>query len=194
MKRTNDADEIFEFLQLITIIANDHHRIIDFFNKIEIVLLLISDCIKEKFSNHEIFNIFRYNKRLLLILIENSILSIDEYIINFFLEKRKPIIDPEINITEEKYEHALLTDDEKSESDEEESEEEKEKDESEEEEELNGEKDESDEEKDKLDKSEVESDEEIDESEEESDEIIQKLIVIILVPLVYQKYQFHQQS
>lgn len=125
---------------------------------------------------------------MLLILIENNILSIDEYIINFFLEKRKPITVPEINITEEKYEHALLTDDEKSESDEEESEEE-----------LNGEKDESDEEKDKLDKSEVESeeeesDEEIDESEEESDEIIQKLIVIILVPPVYQKYQFYQQS
>lgn len=87
MKRTNDDDEIFEFLQLITIIANDHHRIIDFFNKIEIVLLLISDCIKEKFSNHVIFNIFRYNKRLLLILIENNILSIDEYIINFFIKK-----------------------------------------------------------------------------------------------------------
>lgn len=51
MKRTNDDDEIFEFLQLITIIANDHHRIIDFFNKIEIVLLLISDCIsKENFQ------------------------------------------------------------------------------------------------------------------------------------------------
>lgn len=91
MKNANDDDEIFEFLQLISIITNNHHRIVDFFKKIGMILLHMSDYIKQKYPNHDIFNIFKYNKRVLLILIENNILSIDDHMINFFVEKSKTI-------------------------------------------------------------------------------------------------------
>lgn len=65
-------------LYILSNISNNHHRYPEFFSKIEKILLLFEQEIKEKYSNYEIFTIFRYNKRILRFLINKNILLIDE--------------------------------------------------------------------------------------------------------------------
>ena len=64
-------------LHLITKITNGHHRNSLFYNKIDQVLAIFKDDIKKYFTNSEIFNIFRNNKRILLFLIEEKIMNIN---------------------------------------------------------------------------------------------------------------------
>ena len=75
----NKHDLSFLF-HLLTKIADNHYRGPFFFEKIEKILKLFKDDIKKYFSNSEIFNIFKGNKRVLLFLIEENIMKIDEYI------------------------------------------------------------------------------------------------------------------
>ena len=72
--------ELGIILELISVVADNHHRNPNFFTKIETVLLQFKDVIKEKFTNYEIFQKFRNNKRVLLILFKHEILTADEYI------------------------------------------------------------------------------------------------------------------
>ena len=67
-------------LIIINKISKHHYRSSDFFNKIENILLEFSDSIKQSLSNFEIFKIFKHNKRLLLFLIQKSIIEIDQSI------------------------------------------------------------------------------------------------------------------
>lgn len=69
-------------LHLIAKIIDNHHRTMDFFSKIERILLHLKDDIKKNFPNWEVFVIFRSNKRILLFLIEEKILEFDEYIVD----------------------------------------------------------------------------------------------------------------
>lgn len=57
-------------LHLITKIADNHYRCSNFFDKLTKLLLIFKDNIKQDFSNSQIFNIFKSNKRFLLFLIE----------------------------------------------------------------------------------------------------------------------------
>ena len=66
------------FLHLLTCITNNHHQIQHFFDKIEKILINISSKIKEYYTNFEIFEIFKSNKRLLLFLLQNKLFYIDE--------------------------------------------------------------------------------------------------------------------
>ena len=68
------------FLSLLLQISNCHHRGPNFFSKIDRILHLFSDDIK-KYNNDEIFQLFQSNKRLLLFLIEEKILTVDEYFV-----------------------------------------------------------------------------------------------------------------
>ena len=67
-------------LYSITNIANNYHRTINFFEKIDRIILYFENEIKKYFSNLDIFDIFHSNKRILLLLIKHKIMIIDEYI------------------------------------------------------------------------------------------------------------------
>lgn len=65
--------ELKSFLHLISKIAT-HHRPRCYFNKIEQILKNFANEIQKYYSNCELFNIFRSNKRLLLFLFEEKML------------------------------------------------------------------------------------------------------------------------
>lgn len=73
-----NKNEFRQFLQLIVLISNNHHRSPNFFNKIDQILSSLSPKIAQTFSNSEIFDIFNENKRVLLFLIKNNIFTFDE--------------------------------------------------------------------------------------------------------------------
>ncbi|KAK8865390.1 hypothetical protein M9Y10_010935, partial [Tritrichomonas musculus] len=72
--------EFKSFLHLIFKISNHHHRTVDFFIKIEKIFQLFKYDITKFFSNSEIFQLFKSNKRVLLILFDSKIIEMNEYI------------------------------------------------------------------------------------------------------------------
>ena len=78
---TENKNEFQLFLNLLTVISNNHHRCSDFFIKIDQILSFLNQKIKRTFSNLEIFNIFKCSKRLLLFFIKNDFFVNDENII-----------------------------------------------------------------------------------------------------------------
>ncbi|KAK8840922.1 hypothetical protein M9Y10_027754 [Tritrichomonas musculus] len=67
-------------LYLINSIGNNHQRSPNFICKIERLLRQFKEDIQKYFSNSKIFELFKRNKRFLLFLIEEKIITIDEYI------------------------------------------------------------------------------------------------------------------
>ena len=89
IKITSDFLDITILFHLLNSISNNHKRGPDFFIKIDRILSIFKDEIKNKLTNFEIFNIFQKNKIILLSLIEQKILFIDEQISEkIFMEKR----------------------------------------------------------------------------------------------------------
>ncbi|KAK8835263.1 hypothetical protein M9Y10_027873 [Tritrichomonas musculus] len=76
-----DKYKIKSILQLINEIGSNHQRVPNFISKIERILENFKKDIQKFFSNSEIFELFKYNKRILLFLIEEKIVIIDEYIV-----------------------------------------------------------------------------------------------------------------
>ena len=76
----NEKHEFKALLQLINQISDSHHRVHNFISKIERLLEYFKKDIQKYFLNSEIFNIFKNNKRILLFLMEEKIMTIDEYI------------------------------------------------------------------------------------------------------------------
>lgn len=76
----SDQHEIKILLLIIDQISNHHHRHHNFFDKIEKILQTIKKEIKQSLSNFDIFKIFKYNKRILLFLIREEIITIDQNI------------------------------------------------------------------------------------------------------------------
>lgn len=83
-----DRHEFKTLLYLILKISNNYRRTPLFFQRIEQILLLIKDKIKQTFSNEEIFNIFKSNKRILLFLFKEQILIPDSSIAKTFSNPR----------------------------------------------------------------------------------------------------------
>ena len=75
-----EKHEFKALLQLIGSIANNHHRAWNFISKVERVLRQFKQDLQKYFSNSEIFDIFKDNKRILLFLLEEKLMAIDEYI------------------------------------------------------------------------------------------------------------------
>ena len=73
-------EKLRELLHIILNISNNHHRNINFFNKIEQIFKFLGNNIKQTFSNSEIYDFFSSNNSILLLLIKNSIIIIDESI------------------------------------------------------------------------------------------------------------------
>ena len=87
-KIQDNKDDITLILHLITKIANNYHHLPLFFDKIDRILGFFQHEIQKYFSNSEIFNIFKSNKRILLFLIESNILILDKYIVNRILTNK----------------------------------------------------------------------------------------------------------
>lgn len=76
-------------LRMIANISNDHHRELDFFDKIEKIIILLKENIKKYLSNSDIFNIFKINKKILLFIIEEKMIIIDDHIAKKILTTEK---------------------------------------------------------------------------------------------------------
>lgn len=110
-KINENANDFKLFLHLISKISNDFHRYNGFFEKIEKILKTYQEDIQRNFSNMEIFNIFKANKRTLLFLFEEKIIIPNQeifeiitgqkYIENFyphyFYPEFKDFFDTELN-------------------------------------------------------------------------------------------------
>ena len=75
-----EVQKLKSFLNIISKIVENHHRSPFFFEKINQIILLMKDEIKQTFSNIEIYNFFKNNKRMLLLLISEDILIFDKII------------------------------------------------------------------------------------------------------------------
>ncbi|KAK8839221.1 hypothetical protein M9Y10_032150 [Tritrichomonas musculus] len=73
-------EELQTFLHMILELSKNHHRDSTFFNKIERILLFYEQEIKQTFSNSEIFNLFKNNKRILLFLFNKGLIIPDNQI------------------------------------------------------------------------------------------------------------------
>ena len=76
----DDKHEFKLLLHFIASISDNHYRESNFFDKIEKILINFQEEIKNNYSNKEIFNIFKNNKRILLFLIEQKIVKFDQSI------------------------------------------------------------------------------------------------------------------
>lgn len=76
----NDKEEMANFVYLLTSISNNHHRYPKFNSKIEQIFISFKDEINQNISNSELFEIIKINKKLLLFLFDQRIVTIDSYI------------------------------------------------------------------------------------------------------------------
>ncbi len=97
-----DIYQLKSVFQLINKIGCNHQRGYKFINKIEVVLTHFKKDMLQYFTNSEIFEIFKDNKRILLFLIQEKIIIIDEYIValltcdEFIKKKYAEYFSPEI--------------------------------------------------------------------------------------------------
>ena len=89
LKISDSKYGILPLLHLISKIVNNYHRFPNFFSKIDKILQVFKKDIKKYFSNSEIFNIFKNNKRILLFLIEQRIIIFDECIVKKITQTNK---------------------------------------------------------------------------------------------------------
>ena len=86
-KICEDREEFKLLISLISKIIKNHHFSLKFFDKIKQIIICIESDIKRTFSNSEIFNLFKKNKRALLFLINQKFIILDQSIINYIIEK-----------------------------------------------------------------------------------------------------------
>lgn len=83
-KIKSDITEFRLFLRFIDNISSNHYRNKYFLSKIEKILLLFREEFNKYISIEEVFNIFKYNKRIFLFLLENKIVNLNFVISNLF--------------------------------------------------------------------------------------------------------------
>ena len=79
-KICESKDEIVLFLHIIIKICNNHHKGLNFYEKIEKIFQYLFEHIQRYLSNSELFHICKSNKWVVLFLIKNQIINIDEEI------------------------------------------------------------------------------------------------------------------
>lgn len=111
LKICQNKEKLESLLLLIDKITSNHFRHKDFFNKIGAIFDFLLKRNK-KFTSQELFNIFKDNKRILLLLIEQNIIVLDQSmateILNYpyqyaqyphyFYTEIKPFIDEKISL------------------------------------------------------------------------------------------------
>lgn len=88
LKIHGNHNELGIVLRFILNISNNHHRHADFFKKIDQILLQFKDDIKQYYTNFDLFRHFKSNKRILLFLIKEQILTIDEFVAEKLLSEK----------------------------------------------------------------------------------------------------------
>ena len=102
IKIYDNRHQFKSILHLLLKISNNYHQKSNFFDKIGQIIKILENCIKQYFTNSEIFDIFKSNKRLLLYLFESNILKMDENIVKqmitgkYLLRKYPQYFSPEI--------------------------------------------------------------------------------------------------
>ena len=66
VKIEDDKHQLKIVLNILSKISNSHYRSSNFISKIEKILQLFKESLSKNFTNSEIFNIFKNNKRILL--------------------------------------------------------------------------------------------------------------------------------
>ena len=77
---------------MINKISDNHQRIFNFIEKIERILKLLKTDLNKYFTNREKFELFKGNKRLLLFLIEEKIVTIDEMIFSILTSEENEVM------------------------------------------------------------------------------------------------------
>lgn len=95
MKIRNNKHDLRLLLHFISSLCDNYYRSPTFYIKIERILQIFKDEIKKFYLNSEIFNIFKQNKRILLFLINEQLLTVDEYVFkkiitSEYIEKKYP--------------------------------------------------------------------------------------------------------
>ena len=78
-KIQDDKHKLAAVLYLISVIINYHYRTTNFFDKIFNIILFLKPYIQKNYTNREIFNFFS-NKKVLLFLIKEKLISCDKFI------------------------------------------------------------------------------------------------------------------
>ena len=102
-----DSSKLREVLHLISKVSENHFKNHDFMQKIESIILIFKEQINQIFTNKEVWTIFRKNKRILLFLLNNKIITVDSSIANkiaheadhyqcYFYPEIKPFIKEEL--------------------------------------------------------------------------------------------------
>ena len=86
---SSNRQYIKTLLYLLVKISNEHFRHPNFFEKIEKIIRKFEKFITKYFTNKEIFNIFKSNKRILLFLIKSNLMKIDQSIIAEMMSNKK---------------------------------------------------------------------------------------------------------
>ena len=95
-QKLENHNELKEILYMLLKFSKNHHRQTNFFDKIEKIFVLLKDKINNSFPNSEIFEIFKKNKRFLLFLIDNKLITIDETISGYLINKYCRYFYPEL--------------------------------------------------------------------------------------------------
>ena len=108
----DNSDDFHEFMVIINKISKYHNRQHNLIQKMERIIINYQDQIKQTFSNNQIFDFFKNNKRILLFLIRQKIVNVDsdilhDYILNinyidykfYFFNEIKEIISNELKNT-----------------------------------------------------------------------------------------------
>lgn len=86
-KITENRQEILFVLNLVSHISKNHHRTPKFFDRIEKILQYLEGPIRRTFSDLDLFDIFKNNKRILLFLFEKKLITINDFFLQFILKE-----------------------------------------------------------------------------------------------------------
>ena len=87
-KKIVETPHVFKsYLHILSTISRYHYRTINFFSKIEKLLNFSKNQIIKTFSNFDIFQIFKKNKRILLFLFTEKFISMDDSIISYITKE-----------------------------------------------------------------------------------------------------------
>ncbi|KAK8836284.1 hypothetical protein M9Y10_039919 [Tritrichomonas musculus] len=107
-KISQNKQDLQDILYLLLNISNNHHRESDFINKMIRILQFLQTDLNEFFTNDDIYKIFEPNMLLIFHLIQNELITPNDFIIRGILDKRPnryflyPVIKSYINEIEKK--------------------------------------------------------------------------------------------
>lgn len=88
IKIRDNKNDLRLFLHHIASVCANNHRGKNFFSKIECVLQIFKEELKKYYTNSEIFNIFKGDKRILLFLIKEKIIIFDEHVAKSIIKSK----------------------------------------------------------------------------------------------------------